>query len=460
MVSSAPTASPGSSRPSQLESLPKVSLLPGILRQPPFYLLADIAREHGGFVRLTIGPKSVYLVSDPLIFQHVLRDNVQNYRKSRFLYSAAKPMVGEGLLTSEGDYWLRQRRLVQPQFHHTRIAAMAQMMTEIAADRMAAWAREDQPGTRADMGERMAQITVEVVSHTLFGTATLSPTEIDELGGDMVDAANYVALRGYMPFIPRSIPLPGHGRFSRAIHNLTGAVNTIIEAGTKGEVKDDNLITMLLNAVDDETHEHMTHQQLFYEVMTLFAAGFETTATALTWIWKLLGENPQVEQTLREEIARVIGDRVPTFEDLPKLTYCRQVFQECLRYYPPIPLLPRTTLADDEINGYKIPKGTILLMFFYGLHHNADYWESPDSFDPTRFTPSAVESRHRFAYLPFSAGPRQCIGNEFAMTEGMLVLAMMLQRYRVTLADDAVTPNLSATLKPNPGVYATLTPIR
>jgi cytochrome P450 len=437
-----------------LNTLPGTSLIPGIFRKSPFHFLSEAARLHGDFARLTIGPKSVYLVSSPSIFQHILRDNVRHYQKSRFLYNAAKPMVGEGLLTSEGETWLRQRRMMQPYFHRYRVAAFASMMVDVVTETMAAWDRDGQRDV--DIGAYMAQVTVDITSRTLFGTSTLSPDDITSLGRDMMSAANYVALRGYMPFVPRSIPMPGHKRFHSAIGRLTQAVNTIIEAG-KQSGDDDSLIMMLLDAVDEETNQRMTRSQLFDEVMTIFSAGFETTATALTWLWTLIARNPEVGQKLRDEVDTVLQGRTPTVDDVPKLTYARQVMQEAMRFYPPIPMLPRTATADDVIEGYHVPKGSIFLMFYYGLHHNPKYWDAPETFDPERFSSANRDARHRFAFIPFSAGPRQCIGSEFAMMESTLVLAMMMQHYHIEVApDQAIQPNLSATLKPNRDIRATL----
>lgn len=446
---------PESTATRSLDSLPSISLFPGILRKSPFVYLSEAARDHGDFVRLKIGPKSVYLVSDPALFQHILRDDVKVYRKSSFLYNAAKPMVGEGLLTSEGETWLRQRRMIQPYFHRQRIAVFARMMTDVITGTMDAW--DASAETNIDIGAYMAQLTVEIVSRTLFGTSTLDADEIASLGRDMMSAANYVALRGYTPFIPQSIPLPGHSRFQSAIGRLTKAVNTIIEAGQKSG-DDDSLIMMLLDAVDEETSQRMTRQQLFDEVMTIFSAGFETTATALTWLWVLLGQHPDVERKLRAEIDEVLQGRIPTVSDIQSMTYTRHVLQEAMRVYPPIPMLPRTATEDNVAAGYHVPKGSIFLLFYYGLHHNAKYWSNPDVFDPDRFSSANRDSRHRFAYIPFSAGPRQCIGSEFAMMEGMLVLTMMMQRYQLKLApDQPFMPNLSATLKPNRDIKAILT---
>lgn len=450
---------PITTTPRDLATLPTVQLLPSIFQKAPFGFLEQAARQHGSFVRLMVGPKPVYLVSDADLFQHVLRDEVKNYRKSPFLYNAAKMMVGEGLLTSEGDFWLRQRRMIQPQFHRQRIAFFANIMTDAMNEVMQEWERSDAPDQPVELGARMAHLTVEMVSRALFGTHTLPLDEIGKLGQEMVAAANYVALRGYMPFVPQSIPLPGHGRFQQAMKRLTQAVNTIIAAGENGDSEGDNLINMLMEVVDEETQEGMTHAQLFDEVMTVFSAGFETTATALTWLWVLLAQSPAVEEKLRAEVSAALGDRTPTFDDLPKLGYCRQVFQEAMRVYPPIPMLPRTAQEDDVANGYNIPKGTILLMFYYGLHHNPAYWPQPEVFDPARFSSAAqAEGRHRFAYLPFSAGPRQCIGMDFAIMEGVLALAMLVQRYRVSLVPDQdMTPNLSATLKPRKDIYVHMT---
>jgi len=439
----------------QLDRLPSVGLLPGIFRKSPFYFLSQAAHDHGGFVRLKLGLTSVYLVSDPNLFQHILRDNVKNYRKSPFLYNTVKSMMlGEGLSTSEGDLWLRQRRMIQPQFHHHRLAFFAGMMTDAIQDVIRVWDRAGEDGDVVDLGERMARLSMEVVSRALFGTTTFTLETTAKIGQDMLSATSYVALRGYMPFIPKSIPLPGHARFKSAIASMTQAVDTIITAGEQNG-GGDNLITMLLHAVDDETQKGMTHTQLFDEVITIFLAGFETTSTALTWVWSLLAHSPEAEQILRAEIGTVLGERVPTLEDIPKLIYCRQVLQESMRLYPPVPLLPRTSLAEDEFGGYRIPKGSIFLMFYYGLHHNPDFWDNPDAFDPLRFSPEQIESRHRFAYLPFSAGPRQCIGSEFAMMEGVFVLAMLLQRYKITVVEgQTISPSLSVTLKPSKNIKA------
>lgn len=437
-------------------ALPSVSVIPGLFQQSPFFFLNDTAKTHGGFVRLNIGMTSVYLVSEPALFQHILRDNVKNYRKSPFLYNSAKAMVGEGLLTSEGDFWLRQRRIMQPQFHRQRIAFFADIMAEVIAGVMQMWDETMPDDKIVDLEGYMAQVAVEVVSRAVFGTTTLDSETVKKLGHEMMAAANYIALRGYMPFIPKIIPLPGHGRFKSAMTILTQAVNSIIAFGLKNEA-DDNLITMLLHAVDEETQEAMTPSQLFDEVMTIFAAGFETSSTALTWVWALLSQAPEVEAKLRTEIETVLGGRLPTLADLPKLSYCRQVFQEVLRYYPPSPMLPRTALGEDVLEGHNIAKGSIMLLFYHGLHHNTDYWEDPEKFDPSRFNPEQVEARHRFAYLPFSTGPRQCIGSEFAMMEGVIALTMLLQHYRVEVVEGQdFSPNLSATLKPSKGIKARL----
>ncbi len=419
-------------------------------------LLRDIAQEHGDFVRVKVGTISVYLVSNPDYLQYILRDNQPNFIKSPMLYNSAKMLVGNGLLTSDGEFWLRQRRMIQPQFHRQKIAAFVTEMIGAIDHILDAWAQEEQPQT-IELKERMSQITMEVVSRTMFGSNVMSPQQMTEINKEMVFAADYVALRGYTPFLPKWFPLPGTKRFAKSMETLTQTVNAIIETGRGKTEVAGNLLSMLIHAIDEETNEQMTNEQLFDEIMTTFSAGFETTSTALAWLFYVLDKNPEIKARLLEEVDSVLGDRPPTFEDMRQLPYCRMTFQEALRYYPPIGMLPRTAIEDDVIGGHPIPAGTVVLVFYYGVHHNPQVWPEPERFDPERFADTPANKRHRFAYLPFSGGPRQCIGNEFAITEGVLALVMLLQRYRIdVLPGQEVNPKLSATFAPSKKIMATL----
>ncbi|MEO1646523.1 MAG: cytochrome P450, partial [Chloroflexota bacterium] len=388
------------------------------------------------------------LVSGADEFQYVLRDKQPNFIKSPKLYDAAKMMIGNGLVTSNGDFWLRQRRMIQPYFHRQQIANFTQMMVDGIADVLDTW----QDGEERELKNSMSQITIEVISRTMFGENVVSEKEMQQVADDLVFLADYVALRGYMPFIPLSMPVPGHGRYKAAMARLHKIVERIIVLGEQTP-ESGNLISMLVHATDEETNEQMTRPQLFDETMTMFSAGFETTSTTVAWLLYLLDQHPEIKQRVQAEIDDALGTRKPTFEDFRKLPYCRMVFQEALRYYPASPMIPRTTVEDDEINGQHIPANTMLLMFIYGLHHNPKLWDNPEVFDPERFAPDAPKQSSRFAYMPFSTGPRKCIGDEFAQTEGILMLAMIMQRYEVEiLAGQAIVPNLSATLTPKNGI--------
>jgi cytochrome P450 len=434
-----------------------VNILPVIISKAPFGYLRDAALKNGGLVRLKLGNWACYLVSDPNLFQYVLRDNQPNFKKSEILYATGSMVIGKGLITSDGDFWLRQRRMMQPYFHKQQIAGFATTMTDAIGGILDLWLPEGKTSDTIKLMERISQITIEVMSKTVFGAKTLTPEEMVTINDDQTFMIRYIALRGYTLFLPKWFPLPGAGRFKQVIAQTRSKVHGIIEAGRRKEIDQGTLLAMLIDTVDEETDAQMTNEQLFDEVMTLFLAGFETTARALTWLVYILDSHPHIKAKVLEEIEQTLGQRTPTFEDLRHLPYCKMVFQETLRFYPPVGILPRTALEADEIAGHKIPAGTVLLMFYYGLHHNPQFWDNPETFDPERFTETRSASRSRYAYLPFSTGPRQCIGNEFSMMEGVLVLVMLLQRFHISLVpNQTVKPNLSTTLTPKDEIYVTV----
>jgi cytochrome P450 len=434
-----------------------VNLLPGILLKFPFNYLRDTALENGDLVRLKLGRWSFYLVSNADYFQYVLRDRQYNFKKSELLYSTGSLVIGNGLVTSDGDFWLRQRRMMQPYFHRQQIATFATTMTDSIASILNLWLPTGKTSHTLKLMESITQISIEIMSKVVFGAKTLTVEEMISINDDQTFMIRYIALRGYTLFLPKWFPLPGAKRFKVVMARMKAKVHGIIEAGRRREIDQSTLLAMLINTVDEETESQMTNEQLFDEVMTLFLAGFETTARALTWLVYLLDRNPDIKTKVIEEIDQAVGRRNPTFEDLKNLPYCRMVFQETLRFYSPVALLPRTAVEDDELGGHKIPAGTILLMFYYGLHHNPELWDNPETFDPERFTEQRSASRSRYAYLPFSTGPRQCIGSEFAMMEGVLVLVMMMQRFHINLVPhQTIKPNLATTLTPKDEIYITV----
>jgi cytochrome P450 len=441
----------------EYNGFPFVGVLPELLQRKPLEFMRDLMQEHGDFVKVMAGPQPLYVVSNPDYLQRILRDNHHNYRKPDLLYKAAAKVIGNGLVLSEGDFWLRQRRMMQPYFHRKYLTLLTETMTRSISEVLETWETLAQQGNVVDMGREMSRITMAIITNTMFGTNTLSADDMLTISRDMPFLIDHATLRGYMPFIPDWLPLPGNQQFESKLQNIFAIVTRFIDLKRQEKGESADLISMLLAAVDEETNEQMTNKQLFDEAMTIFLAGFETTSTVLTWLWHVLNENPEVESKLRAEIETVLGKETPNIESLQRLTYSRMVFQETMRMYPPVPLLPRVAVEADRLGDYEIPANALLVLFFYGAHHHPSSWENPDTFIPERFTPEESKKRSQFAYLPFSAGPRKCIGDEFALMEGVLAMTMMLQHYKVSLlADHKVEPKLAITLRPANGILANL----
>lgn len=428
------------------QNLPIIGMAHRFLSDQPLHILHDAMLKKGGLVQLNFGPIPLYLVSSPEGFQHILRDNYRNYPKPQMIYGVAKKIARNGLLTSEGDFWLRQRRMIQPFMHRNYLAGLAGVMIDAIDEVLELWAGYADTGEQIDFGTQMARITMNVVVKSMFGQ-NIPISEMDAVSTAIPSILDYIGTRGFLPFLPDWMPFPGDQKFAASYAVLRQQILSIIDQRRNNESAATDLITMLINAVDDETKAQMTDDQLFDEAVTIFAAGFETTSTTLTWLWYILSLHPEVEQKLRDEIQRVLGGRVPTIEDLRQLTYTRMVICETLRIYPPAPLLPRKSTALDTIDGHPIPANANLLLFYYGLHHNPAIWENPEVFCPARFAPEAIAERSQFAWLPFSGGPRKCIGDEFAMMEAIFTVARVIQRYQVQVTTTAVEPYIGSTLR-------------
>lgn len=438
-------------------SIPTVNVLPSILRKRPFKFLKDTANQHGDFVRLKVGFSSLYLLSNPKHFQYVLRDRQKNFAKSDVLYEPGRLIAGNGLITSSGDFWLRQRRMMQPYFHRKKIEGFATVMTDAIDFVLGTWLAPEEDHGTIKLMESLTQITAEVTTKVMFGANTLSPEEMASMSRDQSFIIQQIALFSYLLFLPKWIPRPGAKRFHRVVNKMKAKVTEIIELGRQDKDAD-TLLAMLIRAVDEETNEQMTNEQLFDEVQSTFIAGFETTSKGLVWMFYLLDKHPNVREKVIQEIEQAVGKRTPTFEDIKNLPYCKMVVQESLRYYPPVAALPRTSVEDDYIDGQLIPADSLIILFYYGLHHHPEFWDEPEQFNPERFTKSNSETRSHFSYLPFGAGPRQCIGSEFAMMESILVLVMILQRYDWKLDDTTrVIPNLATTLSPKNEIDVNIT---
>jgi cytochrome P450 len=419
----------------------------------PLDLFVRTHRSYGDVARLRFGPFSYYLLNDPAHVHHVLVGNHKNYTKSRN-YRGLKLVVGQGLVTSEGDFWRRQRKLAQPAFHRQRLGAFVGMM---ARDTEAMLTRWDEAGrTEIDVHEEMLHLTFRIVGRTLFGTDVEGDAQaIGEALSRAIKWANeYVE---DIVHAPPWVPTPDNVRFARAKKTLDNLVFRIIHERRESGDDPGDLLSMLMNARDEESHAAMTDAQLRDEVMTLVLAGHETTANALSWTFYLLSRHPDVARRLKVEVESILGGRAPELDDLARLVYTKQVIEEALRLYPPAWIMERQAIDTDAIGGFEIPKGAIVGISPWSIHRSTKLWDNPEGFDPERFRPEAAAARPKLAYLPFGAGPRFCIGNAFALMEAQIIVALVMQRHVLELVPGhPVVPDPLVTLRPRHGIRMTL----
>jgi cytochrome P450 len=436
------------------KGLPLVGSLPQLIKNP-FGYLKQARETYGDIYNLNLGISKMLIVNHPRQMQHILVDNAQNYRKGGAMWDAVRAMLGNGLVVSEGSFWMRQRRMMNPQFHRQRLAALNDLMVSAIDEALDTW-EQSANGSDFNVAPAFSELTMKVITRTLFGTG-LSNDEMDRVSKAMNYALTYIIQAIVLNSLPSWMPAPGKKEFEQSIKQIDETVYRIIADSRRDNGESNHLMAMLLDMVDDETGEGMTDQQLRDEVTTLFLAGYETTSIALAWAFDLLTHHPDVMEKLQAEVDSAIGDRLPTFADLMKLPYSRMILQETLRIRPAAWQLPRTAVEDDEIDGYPIPAGTTITGLIYMCHYHPEEWDNPEVFDPERFQPDRSEKRHKFAYMPFGAGQRKCIGMDFALMEGQLALAMVAQRYKLTkTTEDLVEPQLSTTLRPKGGVVVKL----
>jgi cytochrome P450 len=417
-------------------------------RRDPIKFLMNSARDYGDIAYLKFGPQGIYLFNNPDYVKDVLVTNNRNFVKSRGL-EMAKKFLGEGLLTSEGEFHRRQRRLAQPAFHHRRINAYATVMAEYTERAQTRW----QTGETLDISQEMMRLTLAIVGKTLFDADVES--EAGEIGQALTDIMQLFD-RITMPFtwLLEKLPLPSNYRFAKAKLRLDQTIYRIInERRTTGEDRGD-LLSMLLLAQDEEGDgTGMTNEQLRDEAMTIFLAGHETTANALTWTWYLLSQHPDVEARMHAEIDSVLNGNLPTAEDVARLRYTEMVFAEAMRLYPPAWLIGRRALNDYQADKYTLPARSIILMSPYVMQHDARYFPDPFKFDPERWKPEAKEARPKFSYFPFGGGPRVCIGEPFAWMEGVLLISTIAQKWKMRLAaGQQIAMKPMITLRPKFGM--------
>lgn len=403
------------------------------LRRDPIGTFMQAWEAYGDVVRFRLGgPFIAYLLAHPDHVRHVLVEHHRDYIKVPWYNSKLKQVIGEGLLTAEGEVWVQRRRLAQPAFHHQRLRSLESIMTAAAEEMLDQWERRS--ARALDIAGEMMRLTLTIVARALLGAEVAKDARV--VGAAVTTALEHATTKmgSYVDW-PEWIPLPLHRRFRGARSTLDGIVYEIIAQRRRNGAGGGDLLSMLLDARDEETGAGLTDAQLRDEVMTIFLAGHETTAVALTWTWVLLSEHPAAVDRLRTELSSVLAGRTPTVEDLPRVPYVRMILEESMRLYPPAWALTRTPKVDLEIAGHPIRRGHVIYLSPYVTHRHPKHWEEPERFDPERFTAERVGARHRFAYVPFGAGPRACIGAQFAMLEAQLILATVAQRYALRLVD-------------------------
>jgi cytochrome P450 len=401
-------------------------------RRDPLAYLTTAAREHGDAVHLRLGPRHFFLLNHPDLIKDVL---VTHHRRFTGLaFEAGKRIIGEGLLSAQGEAHRRQRRLLQPAFHRDVLAAYGRTMTDHALR----WCERYHDGEIVAIRGEMMRLTLGVVGETMFGaTDSTAAEDVREL----IDAA--MALFGPITFafasLVERLPTPSARRFIRARARLDARVYGMLSERRSSGVDRQDLLSMLLVAQDVEGDgAAMNDRQLRDEIVTIFLAGHETTASALTWSWALLAQHPEAEARLHAELDSVLGGRVPTVADLPRLPYTTGVFAETLRLHPPAPMVFRRALEEYAVGDYVIPPGGIVILSQYVMHRDPRFFDDPEAFEPDRWRPDERATRPRYAYFPFGGGPRVCIGEGFAETEGVLVLATVAQQWRPALLADGV----------------------
>ena len=410
----------------------------------PLQFFQNIASQYGDIVCYRPAPEPAYLLNHPDYIRHVLVDNNRNYSKDTRSNQIFGRVIGDGLITAEGETWRKQRRMMQPAFHHTRIENFDGLIVEVAHSLLDRWQLAFESNQPIDIAREMAALTLTVTMRALFGVDL--GEEVRELGEIINRAANY-------------FEKPSHPQLIRSAQEFGEIVDRIIQRRKQNFKDSGDLLSSMILARDKEGGAGMDDEQLRNQVMTLTLAGYETTASALTWMWHLLAQNLWAVERLRSEVRDTLKGRPPRYADLENLPFTGMVLDESLRLFPPAWILGRRALGDDMVDGFYIPANTVIAICIYTLHRHPSFWDQPDTFNPERFSPENSKGRHKYAYIPFGGGPRQCIGNNFGLMEAALVMACILQRFELhSIPGMDVHPQALFVLRPNRDVMMSLHP--
>ena len=441
-----PATAPGPSGPQMLKAF-------SAIRGNPLSYLAGVWREHGDVVQFPIPRPPIYLVNDPDAVRRVLVEQARTYGKSTIQYRALSLVTGEGLLTSDTDVWRRQRRMVQPAFHQETLAQLTDYVERSSSSVLADWERAG-TGAMVDIDVAMMHATLEVVGHALFGS-DLSQ-DASALADATLDALDVVIARARVPITPPGwIPTRANWRLAAANNVFDSAVRRMIAERANAQFRTHDMLDMLME-VRDENGQGLSGEEIRNQMVTFIVAGHETVASALTWAWALLADHPQEQESLHEELSQIVRDAPLTIDDYPRLVRTRAVFDEALRLYPPAWLITRKALASGELAGRMVPAGSLVIMSPWLLHRHPSLWRDPEEFCPSRFIDEEVD---RSSFLPFGAGPRMCIGRDFAYVEGVLMLARLASRFQVSYPAGAGVPAMDplVTIRPAGGLKLRIT---
>lgn len=437
-------------KPSTIPVFPGLPILGNLLefRSKRLELLLQVSRQCGDIGAFQLGPRTVVMLNTSELIQAALVEHAYDLEKTPNLRIYGRPLLGNGLLTSENEFHKRQRKLVAPAFQHRRITSYAHTMVSYSEQLQQAWA----DGATIDIAREMMRLTLWIVGKTLFDAEVLS--EAEELGNALTIAMHrFSSDMSTIAHVPYEWPTRSNQRVHKAVARLDATIYHMIEERRRSEEDRGDLLSMLLTARDEDDGSFMTGKQVRDEAMTLFLAGHETTANALAWTWFLLAHHPEVYARMRDEVDNLLAGRSPTFADLTNLPYTLQVVKESMRLYPPAYGFARLVIRPVTIGNYQLPTGTIIAVSPYAIHRRPDYFPDPQRFDPERFIPEAEQRLPRHAYIPFGGGPRICIGNHFALMESHLVLATLVQRVSFSLIPGQhIEPEALVTLRPKGGI--------
>ena len=422
----------------------------------PIPLFLKSLKKFNGFliVKIPFSSKKTYLTDKPNVIRHVLQKNNRNYTKSKLVQESVVPQIGNGLLTSEGEYWLKQRRAIQPAFHRGKLEYISQVMSdEIKVFMDETLERYANSGESFQIDTEMMHLAFKLVSKSLFGKDP-EDDKLDLIGEVVSYGQQYQTKRIRMPFLKPWLYITGQTSKNEKMKKLgQELLMEIISLRQESSEKKDDLLQMLIDT-EYEDGTKMSNQQLLDESLIIYVAGHETTAIAMAWAIYLITTHPNVEAKLVQSIAEDLKGEAPSFSNLRNLTYTTQVIEEAMRLYPPAWLVDREAINDDEVDGIKIKKGIPISCLIYSMHRHSDFWENPNDFDPERFSSENKKKHVPFSYIPFGGGPRLCIGNNFAMMEMQLIIAMIFNKYSFELIQDKGSIDIQPmiTLRPKNGI--------